>query len=129
MPPLTGIFLPVNLPSSPDEHTELWMRVLIVLLLLAFGLYADIQTRRLLMKEEEKRRIFKATISSTQHILNNLLNNLMFFKLEMEESDVFSDEIKRLFDETLKKGTIQVQRLSEVEDLSEENIKQSVYPQ
>lgn len=113
----------------PDDPDEIWMRAFIVILLLAFGLYADYKRMQLSKLEEEKRRIFRATVMSTQHILNNMLNNLTFFKIEMDENNAFSDDIKRLYNETLDSGTNQVKRLSEVEDMSEEKIKQSVFPQ
>jgi len=112
----------------PDEANELWMRVLIVTLLVSFGFYASDQTKRLLAKEEEKRRIFKATVYSTQHILNNLLNQLILFKMEMDESDDFSEETKDLFTEILNTSAFQVQKLSAVENITEDEIKASVYP-
>jgi len=36
----------------PDDFNELWMRSLIVLLIISFGIYADYSTRRLLIKEK-----------------------------------------------------------------------------
>ena len=112
----------------PQEPNEIWMRGVISILIISFGYYADFQIKKLLHKEEEKRRIFKATVYSTQHILNNLLNQLMLFKLEMEENDAFSDELKALFNEALESSAQQVQQLSEVDKLTEEDIKASVYP-
>lgn len=112
----------------PDDTNELLMRVLIVCLLVAFGFCADHKNMQLLKKEEEKHRIFRATVLSTQHILNNLLNCLSYFKMEIEEKDAVSDEVKQLFNETLEVSKQRVQRLSEVEDPTEEKIKQAVLP-
>jgi len=115
-----------ELEVIPHEPNELWMRGMIAGLLILFGAYADYQTKRLIDKEEEKRRIFRATVFSTQHILNNLLNQLILFQLEMDKSDAFSDEIKNLYRDTLQAGKQQVIKLSAVNEITEESIKNTI---
>ena len=83
---------------------------------------------KVIEKEKEKRVIFMATVSSTQHILNNLLNNLLLFKLEADKSDIFYDKTKALYEQTIREGAELVKKLSAVELLTEKNIKASVYP-
>ena len=113
----------------PHEHNELWMRLMIISLLLAFGAYADYKTNQLIAKEKEKHRVFKATVYSTQHILNNLLNQLQLIKITLEESNTLTDEVSQTINHILESGTEQVNKLSQVEDISEESIKKSVYPE
>jgi hypothetical protein len=113
----------------PSDINELWMRSVIVVLIITFGLYADYHTKSLLKKEEEKRIIFTAAVSSTQHIVFNLINQMQYFKLEADKSNVFDEEVNRLYEETIKEGKELVDRLSAVEELTEENISKSVYPQ
>jgi hypothetical protein len=117
-----------NFEFIPSDANELWMRTVIVVLLVLFGMYADKHTKEMLKKEKEKRIVFNATISSTQHILNNLLNQMQFFKLKAEESNSFDDETNELYEKTIREGKELVFKLSTVEDLTEENIKASVYP-
>ena len=69
----------------PSNFNELWMRVLIVVLMICFGIFGDAWSRRLVTKEDEKRQIFIATVSSTQHILNNLLNQIHVVFLQMDD--------------------------------------------
>jgi len=111
----------------PSELNELFMRITIVVLLIAFGMYADRQTKAMLKKEKEKRIIFNATVSSTQHILNNLLNQMQFFKMKADESNVFDENITDLYEQSIEEGKELVEKLSTVEELSEENIKASVH--
>jgi hypothetical protein len=80
----------------PADINELWMRSAIVVLMILFGIYADIQTRRLLAKEEEKRDVFVATVSST------------------------------LLKQALVEGKEQVIRLSSVTDLEGATIRKSI---
>ena len=86
------------------------------------------ERNKVLEKEKEKRIIFMATVSSTQHILNNLLNSLLLFKLKAEKADFFDDKTKAQYEQVIREGTELVKKLSSVEVLTESNIKASVYP-
>jgi len=112
----------------PTDANELWMRIIIIVLLIAFGIYADKTTKAMLKKEHEKRVVFNATISSTQHILNNLLNQMQYFKLMADESKAFDSKIQAQYDNTMLEGKELVDKLSAVEELTEANIKASVEP-
>ncbi|MDH3976207.1 MAG: hypothetical protein OEV42_18195 [Deltaproteobacteria bacterium] len=123
------IFLEAGFELIPSEFNELWMRIIIIILFLSFGIYADYQTKKLLKKEEEKERIYFATVRSTQHILNNLLNQLQILRIEADNNPDFNKEIKLLFEGSLKEGQLMVKRLSSIEELTEENIRNSVLPE
>ena len=117
-----------DLELIPDDLNELWMRSLIVIIVFIFGFYAEIKTRQLVEKEKEKQRVFKATVVSTQHILNNLLNQLLYIKTKLEEEGKLDHETSQQMSNIIQKGTLQVLSLSEVKDISADAIKQSVYP-
>jgi hypothetical protein len=121
-------FLEDNFEIFPTDSNELWMRVVIVILVISFGIYADFQTKMLLKKEEEKRLIFKATIYSSQHITNNLLNQMQYFRMKADENNAFSSEVIKLYDQSLLEGQELMKLLSNVDDLTEENIRLSVSP-
>jgi len=113
----------------PSDVNELWMRGVIIILLVGFGLYADRKTRQLLAKEEEKRKIYLATVTATQHVMNNFLNQMQLFRLEAEEKDCLNDEAAALLDPLIREGAEQIQKLASVKELTEENIRRSVYPE
>lgn len=52
------------------------MRMLVIVLLIGIGLVGDNRADKIDAAEREKREIYVATASSTQHVLNNLLNQL-----------------------------------------------------
>lgn len=114
----------------PDDFNELWMRALIVVLLVSFGVYADYSTRKLLIKEKqlEATRIYESMRYASQHILNNLLNQMLLFKLEAMKSQDFDKEILALYDHAIEEAQDLIQRLSAVEHITDENIWASVDP-
>lgn len=80
------------------------------------------------LKEKEKADVYKATISGSQHIINNLLNKLQLIELEMKKHSGFSPEkIDMLRKMTLEAKEL-LKKLSSVKDLDEVSIKKSVYP-
>ena len=95
------------------------------------GLFSDITEKKqneqiLLQKEQEKRDIFNATISSTYHIVNNLLNQMMFFKLQVEELNALDTDMAELYEQMMTEGKKLVEQLAAVEELTEESIKASI---
>lgn len=112
----------------PTNVNELWMRALIVLLMICFGIFGDAWSRRLVSKEDEKRQIFIATISSTQHILNNLLNQIQVVFLKMDNEHRIDAETREMLKRSLKDAQVQVQKLSAVTKLDEDVIRESVAP-
>lgn len=85
-----------------------------------------------LMKEQEraeqdKRRIFKATLASTQHIMNNLLNQLVY----IQESLRVHPELKenhQIMRGIIAEGDELMHRLADVQTMDESHIRCSVMP-
>jgi len=114
----------------PDDFNEFWMRVVIVLMLLLFGVYADYSVNKLIIKEKQQEavRIYKSTIYSSCHILNNLLNQMQIVKMEALKCRDFDREFIKHYDNAFSEATNLIQRLSEVENITDENIWASVDP-
>lgn len=122
------IYLEKEFEFIPSETNEFWMRFTIITLFILFGAYADKHSIELIRKEKEKRIIFNATVTSTQHILNNLLNQMQYFKIVAEEAKAFDKDTTELYENTIKEGKELVDKLSSVEELTKENIFSSVSP-
>lgn len=114
----------------PDDFNELWMRTVIVLLLIFFGVYADSSTKKLLIKEKqlEAIRIYDSMSYASRHILNNLLNQMQLFRREALNSDDFDREIIKCYDNAFDEAKNLIQKLSQVEDITDKNIWASVDP-
>lgn len=120
------IFLDTDSSFIPTDINELWMRSGIVVLMISFGIYADIQTGKLLANEQEKRQIFIATVSSTQHILNNLLNQMQIALVNTGGVNSLDDETRKLLKQAITEGKDQVIRLGSVTKIDEATIRKSI---
>jgi len=113
----------------PSDLNEIWMRVLIIFLIVGFGIFADDRAAKIRNKEREKREVFLATVSSTQHILNNLLNQLQLVFFELDERHELESDTRKLLKRSIKDGKEQVERLSAVTEMRSESIEKSVKPE
>jgi len=112
----------------PHEVNELWMRSIITLLLLIFGLFADHHTRKLNEKEEDKLRLFQTTVSASNHILNNYLQQMLIVKLEAMKCEDFSAEVLQLFDQTMEETTAEIRKLESLTEFTTSSVEQAIYP-
>ena len=112
----------------PSDTNELCMRTLIFILLVCFGIYANHHTKKIIAKEEEKRKIFMATTGASQHILNNFLNEMLYFEDEAVRVGGFDDKTLEVLNEAIRNARDQLDALSKVSDISDENIRLFVHP-
>lgn len=112
----------------PSDKNEVWMRLSIILLIVGFGVFADNRARRIRATEKEKHEVYVATVRSTQHILNNLMNQLQLAFLDLEKEHCLESETRRLLEKSIREGKEQVERLSSVTEISGESIEESVRP-
>ena len=70
----------------PADIDELWMRLVIFVLLITFGLFADYHTNKIYLKNLEKDEVYKTMLGATNHILNNFLQKMVFFLGAANES-------------------------------------------
>ena len=113
----------------PSDVNEFWMRMLIIVLIVSFGLFADNRARTIRASEQEKQAVYVATVRSTQHILNNLMNQLQLAFFDLEKEHCLESETRKLLEKSIREGKEQVERLSTVSDISSESIAESVKPQ
>lgn len=83
---------------------------------------------KLIAQEEEKRRLFGATMRAVQHILNNFLQSMSLFRIEAQRTPGFRPEAAELFDQVIFSTRDEVAKLSALQTPSEEEIKRTVYP-
>lgn len=80
------------------------------------------------LKKREKENIYRATVTGTQHIINNLLNQLILVKLEIDKNPAFDTAVAEKFESMTNDARKLVHKLSSVENIEEEEIKDSIYP-
>ncbi len=92
----------------------------------AFSIAYLFQLRKSAHIEEEKSKIYLAMLSSSFHILRNLLNQIQFFKKEAEQTPGFSRETISALDKTTSEALNLLEKLGRLEQVSEQTIKHSV---
>ena len=78
--------------------------------------------------ENEKEKIYLATIHGSQHITNNLLNDLKLVELEIVKHPDFDKEISSMFGEMLTEANDLIKKLSSVNEIDDKTIRESIYP-
>lgn len=93
---------------------------------LVFGL-SHREHQRMLAHETEKQRLFQATMRAVQHVLFNFMNQMLLFKEAASDSRDFDRTILVLYDEVIEEAEDQLKALSNIEELSEERIRESIF--
>ncbi|MEM6428141.1 MAG: hypothetical protein AAF708_02795 [Deinococcota bacterium] len=105
---------------------ELALSLIILVLFLALDLF---HRRRSRVVRVENLKIYKAMLTSTQHILNNFLNQMQLFKMTAESTEGFPEEVLQLYDDIMDDALAQIDQLSNVASIDEKTIVDSVAPQ
>jgi len=79
--------------------------------------------------ENEKEKIYLATIHGAQHITNNLLNELKIVEYEIKNHPDFDKEVSSMFNDMLVEANTLIKDLSSVKNIDDETIRKSVYPE
>jgi len=106
----------------PSASNELWMRIVIVFLITLFGILSDSFTGRIVHKQMEVARTYNSMLHVSQHIMNNLLNQMELFKLEALKQEGFDQDVLKLYDNSINEASDLIKTLSKVEDISEGHI-------
>lgn len=115
----------------PHDNNETWMRSTIIFLIIAFGVFADYSSKKILLKEKqlEALNIYKSMLKANQHIINNLLNQMLLYKIEAENCQDFNPEVLKLFDNSIYEASALFKNLSEIDNISYESILDSINPE
>ncbi len=80
------------------------------------------------LANKEKLEVYRATVSGSQHIINNFLNQLQLVELEIKNHSEFDIEVIEELRQMKRKASHLLNQLSSVANVNAESIKQSVYP-
>ena len=112
----------------PTDLDELWMRLLIFLLLIIFGIFADYHTNKIFLKNIEKNDVYKTMLNATNHILNNFLQKMMLFRDVANKSKDFDKEIIETYDKVISDTVKQIKNLEDIKNPSKETIENKFLP-
>ena len=101
----------------PGDMNELWMRLVIILLILIYGIYVDFSIDKVMHKQLEVARMYSSISHSSCHILNNLINQMQLFELEAKRCSDFDKEIIVFYDKAIKEASDLADTLAKISDI------------
>jgi len=112
----------------PSDFNELWMRSIILVLLICFGVFADHYTNKIIEKDLQKYGVYIAMLEATQHILNNFLQGMIYFRYLVEKSDDIDQETMELYDQNITDTANRVNNLKNIQNPTREIIRERFLP-
>jgi hypothetical protein len=112
----------------PSDFNEMWMRSIILILLIAFGIFTDYHTNKIIEKDLQKHDVYTTMLDATQHILNNFLQNMVYFRYLAEKSGDIGQETLELYDKTIIDTADQVNNLKNIQNPSKKTITERFLP-
>ena len=106
----------------PSDLNELWMRCVIVVLIVAFGVFAD---RRIGL---EKVDVYLAMLGATNHILRNHLQSMLMFRAEAKNSKDFDKDVLKLYDQMIDETVARIRNLENIQEPNKANIEDRYRP-
>ncbi len=110
------------------EEYEVDELFLALSMLSIFASLDALRRRRKRKIESEKLKIYTAMLSSTRHILNNFLNQMLLFKLTADKNPGFNPDVLAMYDQIIENTTAQINSLAEITEINETSIEASVSP-
>ncbi len=98
----------------PSDFNEFWMRSIIFILLLAFGVFADYHTNKIIKKDAEKHDVYMAMLGVTRHILGNFSKNILSLRSDTEDSKAFDIDILEIYDQVMDDTITQIKNLENI---------------
>lgn len=105
----------------PGDMNELWMRSVIILFILFYGMYVDFSIDRIMHKQLEVARMYSSMVHSSHHILNNLINQMQLFELEAKRCSDFDKDIIVFYDKAIKEASDLADTLAKISDIPDSN--------
>ena len=117
----------LRLLKSAEKYKldEFFLALFIFLCFLVIDLF---HRQKQLKIEEEKISVYTAMLSSAHHILNNFLNQMQLVKITADNTPGFDQRVLDLYDTIMNDAEQQMNNLSNLTEITEETIKESVKP-
>lgn len=111
--------------SSLEDHEvdEVIIPLIILLLFAAFDL---VRKQRSLRVEQERIKIYHATLESTSHVLDNIVHQLQMFKMTAERTPGFDSRVLSLYHVVMEDASLQLDKLSNLDRIDEDSIRSAV---
>ncbi|WP_417503912.1 hypothetical protein [Marinomonas gallaica] len=110
------------------EHLEIDELIIPALIFMVFFVIDLVRRSKTNQLNSEKLKIYRAMVASTHHVLNNLLNQMLFVKMKAEDTPGFDPKVLKIYDTIVDDAKSQIEALSNVTEVNEDSITDSVRP-
>ncbi|CUB04322.1 hypothetical protein [Marinomonas fungiae] len=110
------------------EHLEIDEIILPGFVLASFVIADVLRRNKVNRVSQEKLKIYRAMVQSTHHVLNNFLNQMLIVKMKAESTPGFDPKVLKIYDQIADEAQQQIHALSNISDVSEASIHESVRP-
>ncbi|MEN8128891.1 MAG: hypothetical protein ABFS45_01575 [Pseudomonadota bacterium] len=111
----------------PHDFNEIWMRVVMCVLIIAFGSYAQKQTHKKIAVEREKLRTLKATMHTVEDSVGNALVGMKYILSDALNNQRITEETEsnliQLIDDTIS----QLREISNLDVVHEKRFSKNTY--
>lgn len=111
----------------PHDYNELWMRVLLCSVIIAFGIYSQKQTHKKMAVEQEKLRTLKATMHTVEDSVGNALISMKYILSDALNNQQITQETEsnliQLIDDTIS----QLREISNLDVVNEKRFYKNTF--
>lgn len=111
----------------PHDANELWMRIVIVVLVVLVGFYADKQLKSQQRINDEKMKTLKATMHTVEDIVGNALNELLYFYQLAKDNEAFDQQVVEEYRRTIHGIAEKLRAVTHLQELREKEVFQGIY--
>lgn len=118
----------VQLASGASaQFITIWQSIKGVLFVVITGsvLYLVVRHyfRQFEQAQQEKREVFESTVDTAAHIINNFLNDMIYFRMVAEDSPFIDQTVLDDYDRIIRETVEQLNRLAALENISPTEIR------
>jgi hypothetical protein len=111
----------------PNDTNEVWLRVVIFFLIVAFGLFAQSQLNKKMNVKEEKMRTLKATMNTIEDRIGNALAGIKLVLGDAEKRKLVDQETYQITAVLVDEALEDIRRLSSVAEINEKKVFRDIY--
>lgn len=110
------------------EHLEIDEIIIPAFVFVGFVIADVLRRNKVNRVSKEKLKIYRAMVESTHHVLNNFLNQMLLVKMNAEAPPGFDPRVLEIYDQIVADAQNQIHALSNITEINESAIHDSVRP-
>ena len=110
----------------PRGYGELVLRSILSISFPFFGMLVDLLNAEAALKEIQKKATFRVSLSASNHIVNNFLNQMQLFRFEIENNGNGKPSQGDTYDAIVDEAVCMIKKLEQLPDISEKSVQDAI---